>query len=170
MASRLRSRVFGWGRGFLIDPSPALPCLRRGGSKAASEFAVVTLFQGVEQVGGGVHLAVVFDLLVALDFHHGAVVELEAVGGVGKVGLLDQHALEGGGVEAEGGAALESFLVGVAVDVLEVLVRVVGGDVGGLGDRAVDPLLRGGLDRSEEHTSELQSLMRISYAVFCLKK
>src|SRR3546814_1431012 len=25
-----------------------------------------------------------------------------------------------------------------------------------------------GLDRSEEHTSELQSLMRISYAVFCL--
>src|SRR3546814_8794861 len=26
------------------------------------------------------------------------------------------------------------------------------------------------LQRSEEHTSELQSLMRISYAVFCLKK
>src|SRR3546814_7342748 len=26
-----------------------------------------------------------------------------------------------------------------------------------------------GADRSEEHTSELQSLMRISYAVFCLK-
>src|SRR3546814_5451323 len=28
----------------------------------------------------------------------------------------------------------------------------------------------GGASRSEEHTSELQSLMRISYAVFCLKK
>src|SRR3546814_3030560 len=28
----------------------------------------------------------------------------------------------------------------------------------------------GGKGRSEEHTSELQSLMRISYAVFCLKK
>src|SRR3546814_1386686 len=28
----------------------------------------------------------------------------------------------------------------------------------------------GPLNRSEEHTSELQSLMRISYAVFCLKK
>src|SRR3546814_1900784 len=28
----------------------------------------------------------------------------------------------------------------------------------------------GQTDRSEEHTSELQSLMRISYAVFCLKK
>src|SRR3546814_10145991 len=27
-----------------------------------------------------------------------------------------------------------------------------------------------GADRSEEHTSELQSLMRISYAVFCLKQ
>src|SRR3546814_3643331 len=32
---------------------------------------------------------------------------------------------------------------------------------------AVAPLAVG---RSEEHTSELQSLMRISYAVFCLKK
>src|SRR3546814_4192725 len=29
---------------------------------------------------------------------------------------------------------------------------------------------RPGAERSEEHTSELQSLMRISYAVFCLKK
>src|SRR3546814_3160456 len=35
----------------------------------------------------------------------------------------------------------------------------------GLGSRP-----RMGGDRSEEHTSELQSLMRISYAVFCLKK
>src|SRR3546814_12171172 len=35
----------------------------------------------------------------------------------------------------------------------------------------VDGLVRGGGGtRSEEHTSELQSLMRISYAVFCLKK
>src|SRR3546814_1303223 len=33
-----------------------------------------------------------------------------------------------------------------------------------LGDRQLQPV------RSEEHTSELQSLMRISYAVFCLKK
>src|SRR3546814_3145950 len=30
--------------------------------------------------------------------------------------------------------------------------------------------VRAGAARSEEHTSELQSLMRISYAVFCLKK
>src|SRR3546814_1106577 len=30
-------------------------------------------------------------------------------------------------------------------------------------------LMRGRFKRSEEHTSELQSLMRISYAVFCLK-
>src|SRR3546814_4768446 len=43
--------------------------------------------------------------------------------------------------------------------------------------RGADPALRGGgapavgeQQRSEEHTSELQSLMRISYAVFCLKK
>src|SRR3546814_10612271 len=35
-------------------------------------------------------------------------------------------------------------------------------------DRA--PGTQAALHRSEEHTSELQSLMRISYAVFCLKK
>src|SRR3546814_5806051 len=41
-------------------------------------------------------------------------------------------------------------------------------------DRPADPVSRSrtgtGRGRSEEHTSELQSLMRISYAVFCLKK
>src|SRR3546814_7995546 len=39
--------------------------------------------------------------------------------------------------------------------------------------RAADPAAQTGRvdgQRSEEHTSELQSLMRISYAVFCLKK
>src|SRR3546814_4142179 len=34
----------------------------------------------------------------------------------------------------------------------------------------VKPLTASPSTRSEEHTSELQSLMRISYAVFCLKK
>src|SRR3546814_9568387 len=34
----------------------------------------------------------------------------------------------------------------------------------------VEPGALSGSQRSEEHTSELQSLMRISYAVFCLKK
>src|SRR3546814_7510476 len=41
-------------------------------------------------------------------------------------------------------------------------------------DHPVGPSFHHGQDavlrRSEEHTSELQSLMRISYAVFCLKK
>src|SRR3546814_9744006 len=32
------------------------------------------------------------------------------------------------------------------------------------------PVVKDLVPRSEEHTSELQSLMRISYAVFCLKK
>src|SRR3546814_4422301 len=39
-----------------------------------------------------------------------------------------------------------------------------GHDHGGIWSSAIDD------KRSEEHTSELQSLMRISYAVFCLKK
>src|SRR3546814_7421786 len=36
--------------------------------------------------------------------------------------------------------------------------------------RLADVAIDHSQDRSEEHTSELQSLMRISYAVFCLKK
>src|SRR3546814_7174664 len=47
--------------------------------------------------------------------------------------------------------------------------------VGALFEEAFEHVWRGGAEndgfnRSEEHTSELQSLMRISYAVFCLKK
>src|SRR3546814_5485455 len=41
---------------------------------------------------------------------------------------------------------------------------------GGAGLRHREDRARMHVSRSEEHTSELQSLMRISYAVFCLKK
>src|SRR3546814_1612520 len=37
-------------------------------------------------------------------------------------------------------------------------------------DKQYEALVQLGVQRSEEHTSELQSLMRISYAVFCLKQ
>src|SRR3546814_3187151 len=66
---------------------------------------------------------------------------------------------------------------------IEVLLRGLGGDENYVVDPFQDRLLAGqkathmnvmlidaGDFRSEEHTSELQSLMRISYAVFCLKK
>src|SRR3546814_6741792 len=49
------------------------------------------------------------------------------------------------------------------------LLARLGGDEFGVIVPAADPLAGWKL-RSEEHTSELQSLMRISYAVFCLKK
>src|SRR3546814_7592276 len=39
-----------------------------------------------------------------------------------------------------------------------------------LEDEELDAVALESTHRSEEHTSELQSLMRISYAVFCLKK
>src|SRR3546814_6658250 len=58
-------------------------------------------------------------------------------------------------------AGVGHFEVRGAVDPVE-LVQVVGQHAGG--EAAF------GQVRSEEHTSELQSLMRISYAVFCLKK
>src|SRR3546814_8398337 len=54
------------------------------------------------------------------------------------------------------------------------LFRSPAGDIGVSGLRTFDEIdeqcVRVRTHRSEEHTSELQSLMRISYAVFCLKK
>src|SRR3546814_7788966 len=82
-------------------------------------------------------------LLGGLGVEHlrtGPCVGLEAVG-------LDL----GLGLEPLGlGARLADDLVGLDLCVVDELVRVAG--------------------RSEEHTSELQSLMRNSYAVFCLKQ
>src|SRR3546814_8049766 len=58
--------------------------------------------------------------------------------------------------------ALPGVLLQGACDVLAVLLRLV------FVEERHDPPHH--VMRSEEHTSELQSLMRISYAVFCLKK
>src|SRR3546814_7848526 len=57
---------------------------------------------------------------------------------------------------------------------IQVTARLPGGNPETMASSVAQPLERQfsqipGL-RSEEHTSELQSLMRISYAVFCLKK
>src|SRR3546814_5177653 len=50
----------------------------------------------------------------------------------------------------------------VSPEVTYGMTRVIGSSMARIASALVD--------RSEEHTSELQSLMRISYAVFCLKK
>src|SRR3546814_10856559 len=57
--------------------------------------------------------------------------------------------------------ALDRARVDVALELAEDLRVVLADDVGQHVETAA---------RSEEHTSELQSLMRTSYAVFCLKK
>src|SRR3546814_3614875 len=67
-----------------------------------------------------------------------------------------------------GRCLLGIYLIGLALslyqpDPLVALPAGWGGVLGLLTTKAI-------LSRSEEHTSELQSLMRISYAVFCLKK
>src|SRR3546814_10242107 len=58
---------------------------------------------------------------------------------------------------------LDGFVVD---DVGDVVEHKLAGQAG----REQQPGKQGCEQRSEEHTSELQSLMRISYAVFCLKK
>src|SRR3546814_5087140 len=88
------------------------------------------------------------------------------------------------GVEGEGGLGAEHVEGGVELDVGRTQGhhrdsgRLSGaarnpdhdGGVTGAVDRAPRRPDRGQALRSDEHTPELQSLMRISYAVFCLKK
>src|SRR3546814_6931787 len=56
------------------------------------------------------------------------------------------------------------------VEYLDSLLSGTGGDLNLRTCKLIDQLSGRTLGRSEEHTSELQSLMRISSAVFCLKK
>src|SRR3546814_8072428 len=82
---------------------------------------------------------------------------------------------------AENGEVLAEYVDQPAVDravadndtVTQVLLLLQAERGRAMGDRAVqldEAALVEQQIRSEEHTSELQSLMRISYAVFCLKK
>src|SRR3546814_6172191 len=65
----------------------------------------------------------------------------------------------------------ETHGIGDPADVIEIKVRYLDAIAAGVGEPNERILVLGeGEHRSEEHTSELQSLMRISYAVFCLKK
>src|SRR3546814_7058760 len=94
---------------------------------------------------------------------------------------LGRHLQNGAGALVEGA---DQPVRGLQAVVHEGLAVAVGGEGGNLGIvNAVDQDARQGVaveldspapagpgrHRSEEHTSELQSLMRISYAVFCLK-
>src|SRR3546814_7733771 len=68
------------------------------------------------------------------------------------------------------GAAVEVDLAHVVIGLLHAGQRLGGKGLVQLNDVDILELQAGALQRSEEHTSELQSLMRISYAVFCLKQ
>src|SRR3546814_2546303 len=71
--------------------------------------------------------------------------------------------LDAAGGEASGAAWVSAYAALAAIIALGALALFAFGRAG-----ARAPAAKTG--RSEEHTSELQSLMRISYAVFCLKK
>src|SRR3546814_7173729 len=64
--------------------------------------------------------------------------------------------------EEHGGGGVDDFRYN------QVIIEEV--QAAGAGGAGLGITLHNDISRSEEHTSELQSLMRISYAVFCLKK
>src|SRR3546814_8137075 len=80
------------------------------------------------------------------------------IGDVAVIGLAPLHLVEVGHDDA-GGQAQEAIDLPHPFGVAAGQIVVDGDDMDALA-----------FERSEEHTSELQSLMRISYAVFCLKK
>src|ERR1700691_4188326 len=78
------------------------------------------------------HFAVVLDLLIASRLDFRPILQGEDVGGVLQVVLFDQNTLEGFRIEAECRTALETLVIGVHVDILEILVLVIGGHICGL--------------------------------------
>src|SRR3546814_3085864 len=84
--------------------------------------------------------------------------------GFGQLRLGQLGAILGGGGAASLGQGCQHRLLGDGPEKFDTAFPMVAHiEIGGAGN----PVHR---QRSEEHTSELQSLMRISYAVFCLKK
>src|SRR3546814_4357917 len=78
------------------------------------------------------------------------------------------HALMAYGTEEQRQTWLPKLVTGEWNGTMNLTEPAAGSDVGAL--RSTAEKVAEGPNRSEEHTSELQSLMRISYAVFCLKK
>src|SRR3546814_9375694 len=72
-------------------------------------------------------------------------------------------------IHLAGEHALEFQLADLRLELAQIVDHRLGSLVISVGDRHFQQITGIG-ERSEEHTSELQSLMRISYAVFCLKK
>src|SRR3546814_2275423 len=111
------------------------------------------------------------DLVDGLEVVH---IEVEHRAGSAVAFLESGHAAE----LADEGAAVQhrrqGILVGELLEIANPLVRLLELLAQGVDVRheLLQRLahLRRELGRSEEHTSELQSLMRSSYAVFCLKK
>src|SRR3546814_9876671 len=70
------------------------------------------------------------------------------------------------------GGRNDALIVAIILHQLEWIIQIIGPAVAKIANELQrDVLLHARhLFRSEEHTYELQSLMRISYAVFCLKK
>src|SRR3546814_8062776 len=82
-----------------------------------------------------------------------------------------------GGVRATESAGFKAAnVIGIGINGTDAIGELKKADSGFFGSMLPSPHIEGYktaemmYERSEEHTSELQSLMRISYAVFCLKK
>src|SRR3546814_3773678 len=85
---------------------------------------------------------------------------LTRAGKLGEATALIQHLVQGGGA-AEPARTGSSTIIDAEPVAADAAARQPARPAASSG---------GGSARSEEHTSELQSLMRNSYAVFCLKK
>src|SRR3546814_7379171 len=92
------------------------------------------------------------------------------VGKISRILVADERSVVLGAADTFRAAAVEQLATwGERVGV-PVVKGPDGSDPASVAFEAVKQGVEQGTDRSEEHTSELQSLMRISYAVFCLKK
>src|SRR3546814_1105560 len=110
-------------------------------------FPYTTLFRSGEREDQVIDKSFATPALAVGDIFDGASV---MIGGFGTAGMPDQ--------------LIDALIAHGARD-----LTVINNNAGN-GETGLAALLKAGRVRSEEHTSELQSLMRNSYAVFCFKK
>src|SRR3546814_1029672 len=139
-------------------------------------FPYTTLFRSIEaRAQVGLHAAHEVPRIGAQVLQFSAILgredEAEVVPVVGAA-FLERIEVGGIGLRPVGLARLAIAAHAIALDVAQVLGERLRAGVALVDQQRLDGHAprHGRQRRSEEHTSELQSLMRISYAVFCLKQ
>ena len=77
------------------------------------ELAVVAFFHCIKEIGGGMHLAIVFDVFISFYFNDLAIIQFELISRVFQIFFFHQYSLKCLRIEPEGCTSLETLFIGI---------------------------------------------------------